>query len=71
LNKGIKVGMNKISLVGFTNGSSVRSVVPLIDTEEKAIERHVFTDDLVDGIIDLIRSEDKIINKIIRILEAE
>jgi len=71
LNKGIKVGMNKISLVGFTNGSSVRSVVPLIDTEEKAIERHVFTDDLVDGIIDLIRSEDNIINKIIRILEAE
>lgn len=63
--------MNKISLVGLTNGSSVRSVVPLIDTEEKAIERHVFTDDLVDGIIDLIRSEDKIINKIIRILEAE
>jgi len=63
--------MNKISLVGFTNGSSVRSVVPLIDTEEKAIELHVFTDDLVDGIIDLIRSEDKIINKIIRILEAE
>ena len=63
--------MNKISLVGFTNGSSVRSVVPLIDTEEKAIERHAFTDDLVDGIIDLIRSEDKIINKIIRILEAE
>ena len=63
--------MNKISLVGFTNGSSVRSVVPLIDTEEKAIERLVFTYDLVDGIIDLIRSEDNIINKIIRIVEAE
>jgi hypothetical protein len=71
LNKGFKVGLNKISLVGFTNGSSVRSVVPLIDTEEKAIERLVFIYDLVDRIIDLIRSEDNIINKIIRIVEAE
>jgi len=43
----------------------------LIDTEEKAIERLVLTYDLVDGIIDLIRSEDNIINKIIRIVEAE
>ena len=75
MNKGFKVGMNKTSLVGFTDGSSIRSV-PWIDSsvngrEDKAIDRLVFTYNLVDGFIDLIISEDNIINEIIRIVEVE